>query len=46
VHTILKEAQMQNVAVQVEKQVFLNHLAGLNSALGQLATSERKFSYK
>lgn len=46
VQTILKEAQIQNVAVQVEKQIFLNHLTGLNSALGQLATSQRTFSYK
>ncbi|CAF2554423.1 unnamed protein product [Rotaria sp. Silwood2] len=46
VQSILKEAQIQNVAVQVEKQVFFNHLAGLNSALGQLATSQRTFLHK
>jgi hypothetical protein len=46
VQTILKEAQIQNVAVQVEKQIFFNHLTGLNSALGQLATSQRTFSHK
>ncbi|UJR09931.1 hypothetical protein I4U23_014153 [Adineta vaga] len=44
IQAILKDAQIQNVAVQVEKQVFLNHLNGLNSALGQLASSERTFS--
>jgi hypothetical protein len=37
---------MQNIAVQVEKQVFFNHLTGLNSALGQLATSQRTFSHR
>ncbi|CAF0817886.1 unnamed protein product [Rotaria sp. Silwood1] len=46
VQSILKEAQMQNIAVQVEKQIFFNHLAGLNSALGQLATSQRTFLHK
>ena len=46
VQSILKEAQIQNVAIQVEKQVFLNHLAGLNSALGQLPFSQRTFSSK
>jgi len=46
VQTILKEAQLQNVAIQVEKQVFFNHLTGLNSALGQLASSQRTFSHK
>jgi len=46
VQAILKEAQIQNVTVQVEKQVFFNHLTGLNSALGQLATSERTFLHK
>jgi hypothetical protein len=46
VQSILKEAQIQNVAVQVEKQIFFNHLTGLNSALGQLATSQRTFSHK
>ncbi|CAF1119640.1 unnamed protein product [Rotaria sp. Silwood1] len=46
VQTILKEAQMQNVAIQVEKQAFFNHLNGLNSALGQLASSQRTFSHR
>lgn len=46
VQAILKDAQVQNVAVQVEKQVFLNHLTGLNSALGQLPYSQRTFSRK
>ncbi|CAF1927726.1 unnamed protein product [Rotaria magnacalcarata] len=43
VQTILKEAQIHNVAVQVEKVVFFNHLTTLNSALGQLSTSHRTF---
>ncbi|CAF4909033.1 unnamed protein product, partial [Rotaria magnacalcarata] len=46
VQTILKEAQIHNVAVQVEKQIFFNHLNGLNSALGQLASSQRTFSHR
>lgn len=46
VQSILKEAQIENVAVQVEKQVFFNHLTGLNSALGQLASSQRTFPTK
>ncbi|CAF1361971.1 unnamed protein product [Adineta steineri] len=46
VQAILKEAQIQNVAIQVEKQVFLSHLNGLNSALGQLASSQRTFSHR
>ncbi|CAF4161617.1 unnamed protein product [Adineta steineri] len=44
VQAILKEAQIQNLTVQVEKQVFFNHLTGLNSALGQLATSQNFFN--
>ncbi|CAF3400300.1 unnamed protein product [Rotaria socialis] len=43
VQTILKEAQIHNVAVQVEKHVFFDHLTTLNSALGQLPTSHRIF---
>ncbi|CAF1123198.1 unnamed protein product [Didymodactylos carnosus] len=44
VQAILKENQVTNIAIQIEKQVFFNHLQGLNSALGQLSYSQRTFS--
>ncbi|CAF0859794.1 unnamed protein product, partial [Didymodactylos carnosus] len=43
--TILKENQITNIAIQIEKQAFFNHLQGLNSALGQLSNSQRTFTY-
>ena len=35
-----------DVHSEVEKQIFFNHLNELNSALGQLASSQRTFSHK
>ena len=46
VQAILKEAEMDTIAVQVEKQTFFNQLTALNSSLGQLASSERTFSHR
>ena len=46
VQAILKEADMDTIAVQVEKQTFFNQLTALNSSLGQLAASERTFAHR
>ena len=46
VQAILKEADMDTIAVQVEKQTFFNQLTALNSSLGQLAASERTSAHR
>ncbi len=40
---ILKEMKLSNVTVQLEKEVFLEHLAGLGAHMGQISESRRVY---
>lgn len=41
IHSILKEMKLSNLTVQLEKEVFFQHLAGLGANMGQINESKR-----
>jgi len=43
IHTILKEMKLSNLTVQLEKDVFFQHLSGMGASMGQINESNRVY---
>lgn len=43
IHSILKEMKLSNLTVQLEKEVFFQHLSGLGADMGQISESKRVY---
>lgn len=43
IHSILKEMKLSNLTVQLEKEMFFEHLSGLGADMGQISESKRVY---
>ena len=43
INALLKELKLANLTVQIEKEVFFQHLSGLGANLGQISESKRVY---
>ena len=43
IHAMLKEVKLSNVTIQIEKEVFFQHLNGLGADMGQIRDSKRTY---